>query len=157
MLELLSFLKWLVICVIATEATTEILVDSKVFEPLRSSIRAAAYPEGAPPPDTRKRKLLAFLDALTSCGYCLSVWVAQWFAILLPGYPGWPPGPFGFTYITSWLYVVLVTVVLWQAYGVFIHRLSNLFHETYMIWRQGRIKTHDVALRVVLVEEQQDG
>ena len=150
MLELLIFVKWLVICVIATEAATEIIVESKLFQPFHTWVRGIAYPEDAPPPDTRKRKFFVFLDALTSCGYCLSVWVGHWFAVLLPGYPGFPIGPAAssFGYIRSWVYTLLVTYLFWQAYGMLVHRLSNVWHDTYMIWKRGRVRTHDLTVRI---------
>ena len=115
---LLVWVKWLVICVVATEAVTEIIVDSKLFMPFHARIRRIAYPPDAPPPNTRLRRIAAWVDALTSCGYCLSVWVGGWFALLLPGYPSaasdarttWLHA------ILAWLYEIPGVLVFWLAY-----------------------------------------
>lgn len=59
---------WLVV-LIGVEATTELIVASKIFFSLRTFIS----------------KRSKFIGELFSCGYCLSVWVAFAGAFFVPG------------------------------------------------------------------------
>jgi len=87
------------IIIIATEATTEIITKSELFKPLRAWLFKKGN-EGSKP--------LKFLHALLDCGYCTSVWVSLFMFcsyLVLP---------------QKGLILVLSILV--------IHRLSNLFH-----------------------------
>ena len=48
MIEIVVWLQWLFVCVIVTEAVTEIVVDSKLFLPFHSFVGRKAYPADAP-------------------------------------------------------------------------------------------------------------
>ena len=138
----LTFIQWLTVCVVATEAATEIVVDSKLFQPLLAKIKCIAYPENAPPPNTPKRIFFAWLTALTSCGYCFSVWVAGFFAPLMAWYPLFPGWRWG-----TILWVVRLLFV-WLAYTMLIHRLSNWIHVAIEIHKRGRVNTYDHTVRM---------
>lgn len=149
-MELLVWGKWLLICVVATEASTEIIVDSKLFDGFHHFVRQRAYPPDAPPP-TGARLWWKWLDDLTSCGYCTSVWMAGLFVTLLPGYHqihwrGWwhLPGE-----ILVWIGYVPPA---WFAQKLLVHRLSNWLHVAYQLVRRGRVRTYDHTVRL----EEQD-
>ena len=56
----------LILLIIATEATTNIITKSTIFEPLRGWIFKK-----------REKKLFGFVNNLLDCPYCTSVWVAM--------------------------------------------------------------------------------
>lgn len=56
----------LILLIIATEATTNIITKSPIFEPLRGWIFKK-----------REKKLFGFVNNLLDCPYCTSVWVAM--------------------------------------------------------------------------------
>ncbi len=117
------------ILVIVVEAITEILVDSELFRPIREYIKSFAYPDI--PNNDIKHKLFLFIDALVSCGYCLSVWVS--FIISL----------FSIYYIDMFKNSVLSNFILLT---FVLHRLSNWFHVFFMIIKNGRISAVDIKL-----------
>ena len=131
MIEIVVWLQWLFVCVIVTEAVTEIVVDSKLFLPFHSFVGRKAYPADAPPP-TGVRKLWVFLGALTSCGYCFSVWVAGVISLLMPG---------------------CLSVFVWFAYTMLIHRLSNFIHIILQLIKRGRVKSYDLNLTLSEMKE----
>lgn len=114
----------IILAIIATEATTEIIVDSNIFAPMREWISNKAYPED--PEKVSKRWL--FINSLISCGYCLSVWVSLFFVALLNAIE-----PLGFVFS-----VILVFS---------IHRLSNWLHIAYQVFKLGRVKSYEVEWR----------
>ena len=58
-----------ILCVVAVEAVTEIVVTSEIFLRLRNFIA----------------KISDFFGGLVGCGYCLSVWISASIAWALPG------------------------------------------------------------------------
>lgn len=60
----------LILAIICTEATTELVVHSQIFEPFRNFMY----------------RLGEFQHKLVSCGYCFSIWASFLFAILLAPY-----------------------------------------------------------------------
>jgi hypothetical protein len=56
----------LILLAIATEATTNIITKSTMFEPLRKWIF-----------EKREKKVFRFVNNLIDCPYCTSVWVAM--------------------------------------------------------------------------------
>lgn len=147
--RLLVWSQWVFVLVVATEASTELIVDSKFFEPLRDHIRGIAYPPAAPPPDTPRRRRYAFFSALTGCGYCMSVWTGGFFAIFLPGYTIIPRGPYWHWY--TWVlafYHFGWNMLTWLVYTVLLHRLSNWLHVATELFKRGRVKVHDHTVRV---------
>ena len=74
----------LLFLVIATERITELLVESKIFEPLRMMVKRWTYDLDTPPSDSYYQQLKVMLSYLITCGYCVSVWVAFFSAILAP-------------------------------------------------------------------------
>lgn len=72
-------------------------------------------------------KFLKFLNKITSCGYCCSVWVSMIAALLPEG---------------SYLYYYPANVFA-------LHRLSNYVHSAFELMRRGRVQFHDVRLNAV--------
>ena len=81
---------------ILTEAITQIITKSEITKPIRSWFF-----------DRRKTPLFGFIHELLDCGYCFSVWVGLFVALLL-------------FYNEGWLVVFVFALVL--------HRLSNVCH-----------------------------
>lgn len=72
----------IIACGIVVERITEILVDSKIFEPVREIIFK------------RQGQIAKFTTEVLKCGYCCSVWVAGLIALLVDlevaaGITGW--------------------------------------------------------------------
>ena len=67
------------------------------------------------------RSVLLFVDKLTSCGYCCSVWVAGVISAIEPAY-------FNNVFLDAML----------------LHGLSNLYHVLYELTRRGRINSYDI-------------
>ena len=123
-----SMVTWAIL-VVATEAATEIVVDAKITEGIRSRIRSRAHPVAEPKPVTITRRLFIFLNDLLSCGYCASVWVAGAFASLAPTL---------FEHsVANWLITTLL-----------LHRSSNWFHVAYSMAKNGRVRTYDIELKL---------
>lgn len=83
---------------IATEALVEILIHSDLFKGPREWLKTRS----------------GFFDALLSCGWCLSVWVAG--GVLCVIAAGWT----------------------WILYVFIIHRLSNYLHMAFGVLRKIR-------------------
>jgi hypothetical protein len=96
-----KFLLFLILSTIFTEACTELLVKSAIF----SSIRENLSQRGE------------FLKQVLSCGYCTSVWVASFPALILSLSQSW------FSGLAAFLFFVPV-----------IHRLSNYLHNINDRW-----------------------
>lgn len=116
--------------IVATEAVSEIIVESKFFFPFRTIIAKLAFPEVPHEHDNSDttlrlksyaQKISLFVHALVSCGYCVSVWVACFWTLYL-GLPYW--------FIMAFI----------------IHRLSNWLHVLYELCRRGRVKTVDLKM-----------
>lgn len=116
------------IAIIAVEAITEIIVDSKIFLPLRNYIAKKAMPDIP----TGRNTIFNFLHDLISCGYCTSVWVSS-FVMTLLVISG-----------TKIFYPVINEIIL----VFFIHRMSNLFHVLYQLTLRGRVNTLDIELKI---------
>lgn len=120
---------------VITECTVEIIVDSKLFLPLRKYIANKAVPEDMSS-QTRLPYMWWFLHGITSCGYCMSVWVGCFYAAFLQA-------P-----------IVENIYINFFINGLIIHRLSNLAHVLYMRVYRGEVKyTHNT----IKLEEQEDG
>ena len=118
----------LLFLVIATERITELLVESKIFEPLRMLVKRWAYDLDAPPSDSVYQHFKVMLSYLTTCGYCVSVWVAFATALLAPSL---------FDY----------SIVNWFIMSMVIHGLANLYHVLYELMRRGRVRSIDITYR----------
>lgn len=117
----------ILIAAIATEAITEILVDSKLFEPIRKYIAIKAFPDVP-----ENNSIYLFLYKLTSCGYCLSVWVS---AIV----------------VYSMMYNQMITnnnLIKWAILVFVIHRLANIFHVGIQVFTKGRVISLDVEMKM---------
>jgi hypothetical protein len=88
--------------VVLTEAITELVVKSELFEPLRSKIFDLS----------NKSKFFDWVHRLLDCGYCFSVWAGWLIAFLLF---------FGNK-------IFLHGYLDWVIVGLVLHRLSNMFH-----------------------------
>jgi len=119
---------WLMALVVATEAITEIIVDSEIMEPVRSFIFLKSLTSSEPAVSTVQP--WAFIHRLIHCGYCASVWVAMAAAMLAPWVVGY--------WVLNWLVMVFV-----------IHRLSNFFHIVLQIIKKGRVRTYDLEIKRV--------
>jgi len=125
---------------IVVEAITEILVDSKLLDKVRSEINNAAFPEEGPPnDDTWKQRGLAFLSSLFTCGYCMSVWVAAFVSLLVQ-----------VPITSSWIINYVLSAFL-------MHRLSNAYHVVYTIVKRGRVFSMDITLNAYLNKQDMPG
>jgi len=94
------FLKFL-LAIICTEAMVELITKSKFFNPLRAKIFDLGI----------NNKFFNWLHELLDCGYCFSVWVGMFFAILF------------------FRNINLIHVYIdWVFMGLVLHRTSNLIH-----------------------------
>ena len=89
-----------VYAVILTEAVTEILTKSEIIRPFRALLFKK-----------RQRAVFEWLHDLFDCGYCMSVWVGWFFAVLF-----FSSGLFFNKYV-DWFFI-----------GLILHRLSNITH-----------------------------
>lgn len=121
--------------VMASEAVTEIITDSELTNPLRMWWKRVLYPADTPPRSGWLQNIGVYIDKLVSCGHCTSVWVSAFFALFAP-------------FATSFIMWVIMTFA--------IHRLTNWFHVVYELVRKGRVKTHDLLIKLA-VEDQEDG
>ena len=90
------------IAIIITEAITEIIVKSELFFPFR----ACLFEKG------KTNKIFNWFHSLVDCGYCFSVWVGLFTALLF-----FRESSFLMHKYVDWLFI-----------GLVIHRLSNVFH-----------------------------
>lgn len=125
---MIEIFRW-VMLVIATERVTEIIVASKLFDPLRKIVKRWAYPLDNPPEESMLQEFKIMIDYLMSCGYCVSVWVGFLFAICLDRY---------FDNV----------VINWAIGGLVLHGLANFYHVLYEICRRGRVYTYDISAHV---------
>ena len=86
---------------ILTEAITEIVTKSEIFEPLRANIFKLG----------QSNKFFTWLHSLLDCGYCFSVWSGALVAILF----------FRDIHLLHWS-------IDWFFVALVLHRLANLFH-----------------------------
>ena len=111
---------------IIVERSTELITSSEISNLIfKNRLKSYLFNPSKPPYDSVFRRFLLFLDKVTSCGYCCSVWVA--FVVAL--------------FSTVHFDVLIFDVVL-------LHGLSNLYHVLYELLRRGRINTYDVDLKV---------
>ena len=96
-------------CVILTEAITEIITKSNMFIPVRQFFF-----------DRSKNKLFDWIHNLLDCGYCTSVWIGWFTAILFLDYIDIVDG------YVEWFFV-----------GLVVHRLSNVLHNIFDVIYEG--------------------
>ena len=103
---------YLAILVIVTERATEIIVDSKLFEPIREGIKNRVYTD-PPKPDSILQRAKIMLDYLVNCGYCVSGWVGGLVSALRIGYslPEFIARFFLFDFLNWLIYAVFLQVV----------------------------------------------
>jgi len=129
---------------IATEAFTEIATSSDLIAPWKKKWKLWTYPPNVEPSKdiVFSDKLKRFIDALWSCGYCFSVWVAGAFAFL-----GMYPSDISIWWCIPW----------WVVNWMMIHRLSNWVHILFELIKRGRVRTYDLILRIDEVRVAQAG
>lgn len=115
----------LILVAFVVERTVEILVDSKLFAPLRSYIAKKAIPDLAV--ESQKPYFWWFCHSLSSCGYCMSVWVAGFYAVFFR------------------IGIVEFSLMNWMINALLLHGLSNIIHVIYMIIYKGRVKYHHIT------------
>ena len=99
-MSIFIFIKFF-LAIVLTEAITEVVTKSQFLNPLRAKIFSLG----------QDNKFFGWLHELLDCGYCFSVWVGAFIAILF------------FRDVNlvhqsiDWFFVALV-----------LHRLSNMFH-----------------------------
>jgi len=91
----------LVLCIIAAEAMVQLVCKAEIFDRLREWIKS----------------LSVFTEALLSCAYCVSVWVAVFTTVL-------------FIFWDYSFYFILFLV---------IHRLSNFLHDGFRVVQHKKI------------------
>lgn len=115
----------LILVAFVVERTVEILVDSKLFAPLRSYIAKKAIPDLAV--ESQQSYFWWFCHSLSSCGYCMSVWVAGFYAVFFR------------------IGIVEFSLMNWMINALLLHGLSNIIHVIYMIIYKGRVKYHHIT------------
>lgn len=121
-----------VILIVATEAVTEIIVASEfpLFYWFRNWWATYTFPPEGPPRTGYSQYIRVAIHKLITCGYCMSVWVSAFFAL-------WTPFHYFDDVFADWFISLF-----------FIHRLSNWLHILFELVKRGRVKTHDIELRV---------
>jgi hypothetical protein len=115
-------LLWL-ITVIAAERTTELVTTSEFFLWLRNFFaKKAELPEDPTKPVSTPAWYWKFLNKVTTCGYCFSVWAALLYV----------PALLGGAVAADWL--VYDFLIKWVA----LHGLANAYHAAYELLRRGR-------------------
>ena len=108
---------------IAVERLTEIITSSDISSMLfKDRLRLLLY---SIQKETWLRSFLVFVDKLTSCGYCCSVWVSAGVSFI----------PEARVFDNFILNVML------------LHGLSNLYHVLYELVRRGRVYSYDINLK----------
>jgi hypothetical protein len=102
---------------IIVERITEIIVDSKIFEPVRNYLQTNS-----------KNRVINFVSEMVKCGYCTSVWVAFFVSLFLD--LGIFPNP-----LAAWFFD-----------AVLIHGVANFWHVLYMNTWKTKVKYHNVTL-----------
>jgi hypothetical protein len=133
---------YLAILAIVTERVTEIIVDSKLFDPIRQGIKKRVYTD-PPQPDSFLQRAKIMLDYLINCGYCVSVWIGGLISAIMIGY-GRPE------FIVRFF---LFDFLNWIMYAVLLHGMANLYHVLYELMKRGRVHTYDIMLKDSQEEE----
>ena len=123
----------IILLALAVEAVTEILTSSELTEPFRLVWKRYTYPDGQPSTGFGQY-VKVWLDKLITCGYCTSVWVAAFFAVLVP-------------------MLFESAFVNWLCFVFVLHRLANWIHIIFELIKKGRIKTYDLVL---LIKQEED-
>jgi hypothetical protein len=89
--------------IVLVEAITEILTKSELFEPVRKFFF-----------DRKKNKLFNKLHDLIDCGYCTSVWIGFFTALLIFS---------DVNFINKY--------IDWFIIGLILHRLANFLHSIF--------------------------
>lgn len=89
------------LAIILTEAITEIITKAEIIEPLRQKVFNRI----------KEGNFFEWFHSLVGCGYCVSVWVG-WFVALLLFHKS----------------SVIHSYVDWVFIGLILHRLSNVLH-----------------------------
>ncbi len=133
----MSKLCYLLMLAVVTERISEIIVDSKLFSPIRDWIKQCAYTD-PPRPDSRLQRIRVMLDYLMNCGYCVSVWVGGIISALAINYSHQE-------FIERFF---LFDFINWVMYAVLLHGMANLYHVIYELIKRGRVHTYDIMLKV---------
>lgn len=92
----------IIIAIFLTEAITELVVNSEIFEPLRKFFFIR-----------RNNHFFKFLHAVTDCDYCFSVWAGWFIAIII---------------LNDLSFILINKYIDWFFVGLFLHRISNILH-----------------------------
>ena len=103
----------------AVELITASVISDMIF---REKLRAYIYSEE--PKNRYTLGVLKFIDKVTSCGYCCSVWIALFFTFFEDA-----------RFFSNPLINVLA-----------LHGFSNIIHILYEFCRRGRVHTYDINL-----------
>jgi hypothetical protein len=106
---------------IIVERITEIITSSEISDIIFKNRLKRHLFSGDKPSGSAFRSVLLFIDKITSCGYCCSVWVAGVISTVESAY-------FDNVFLDAML----------------LHGLSNLYHVLYELTRRGRINSYDI-------------
>lgn len=129
-----------ILAVVAIESITEIIIDSRLFKPMRRKIKKKwrKISEAEYQYSKIERRVFFFLNAWVSCGYCLSYVVsavaALFVAIRMSGYP-----------LVDFFFTMFI-----------LGRLANWLHEFTQIVSRGRVKYVNVTHEIQLKEDEGD-
>lgn len=118
---IIEFLLGIILC----ELITELVIKSEIFEPITNVFKTRMD----------KNRFLWFLGSLFSCGYCFSVWVGVFIAIIL-NITLIDNFIFGYGKLGYGLDLILS--------GLIIHRCSNILHNVIDKWTN---KFYDLRFR----------
>jgi hypothetical protein len=122
---------------LVVESITEIVVDSKIFEPLRAAIfRWSLIDPTKPIP--RSAYFKEYIAYFIKCGYCFSVWVSAAVSLFFP------VALFQF----AWFGNFLDLVVQWACSVFVYHRLANWLHVWFKRSQVGIVDVKDLKVTV---------
>lgn len=125
-----------ILCIIATERVTEVVVHGDVFAWLRNLPCKRQFTSPSTFKEPKPRKMCVFFCKLFTCGYCFSHWSALLFASFLPG------GYFE-------LYPLDNLLVKWFA----LLGISNMYHNVFTLVFRGRVRAFELVGPITLQYE----
>jgi len=138
----------LVLIGFAVERMTEIIVESKIFEPIRSAIAkwATIDPTKIDPEKPLARGLVfrTYVSYFIKCGYCMSVWVGAAASIFYPFHLFTVDTTYGFETASK-----LITFIVNFVTSVLLyHGAANWIHVLFKRLQVGVVDVKDIKIVV---------
>lgn len=127
---------------LVVERVTEIVVDSKIAEPIRSALFKWSLIDPTKP-IKRSAYFKEYVAYFIKCGYCFSVWVGAAAALVLP-----------ISFFDNLQYSGVVAVILkWGLSALTYHGLANWIH---VFFKRSQVGIVDVKDLKVTLEDNRD-